>query len=130
MRADQYDRLQALSVKLTDHFLDEADPDNWVGAGIPIAQMDAKTRGDAYWCRKVPAATLALIMRVVTLTGKIQSDSAGGGAGGAAVEPEDADADDLDKDIARAERKAAQLLDRVQQEARKTAFDKKTHGNA
>jgi hypothetical protein len=127
MRADQYERLQALTVKLTDHFLDEANPDNWPGAGISIAKMDSQTRGDSYWCRKVAAGTLSLIMRITNLTGKIQEDSADKGAGGAAIED---DEQDMDREVASAERKAAQLLDRMQSEARKTAFDKKTHGKA
>lgn len=127
MRIDQYERLQALTVKLTDHFLEEANPDNWPGAGVPIAQMDSQTRGDAYWCRKVAAGTLSLIMRITTLTGKIEEDSADKGSGGAAIDDEEKD---LDREVAIAERKAAQLLDRMQGEARKTAFDKKTHGKA
>lgn len=127
MRADQYERLQALSVKLTDHFIEEANPDGWPGAGVPISQMDSKTRGDAYWCRKVAAGTLSLIMRITNLTGKIQEDSADKGAGGAAVEDED---QDIDREVASAERTAASLLDRMQTQARKTAFDRKTHGKA
>lgn len=127
MREDQYQRLQALSEKLTDHFLNEADPDKWPGAGIEIAKMDSQTRGDAYWCRKVAAGTLSLVMRIATLTGKIQADSADKGAGGAAVND---DEKDLDREVASAERKATELLDRMQSEARKTAFDKKTHGKA
>jgi len=40
MRQDQYEKLQALSERLTDTFLEEGDPDRWPGHGIEVAAMD------------------------------------------------------------------------------------------
>jgi hypothetical protein len=124
MRIDQYERLQALSEKLTDVFLDEADPDVWPGAGIPLATMDKATRGDRYWSKKNAAATVMLIGRVEQLTGMIQHGSNTGEGTAGVTETQD----ELDSEIDAAEKEAAKLLDKVQQNARKTQFDKRVHG--
>jgi hypothetical protein len=126
MRIDQYERLQALSEKLTDVFLDEADPEAWPGAGIPLATMDKATRGDRYWSKKNAAATVMLIGRVESLVGTIQADS-NGGTGAAGVT--DADSE-LDAEIAAAEKEAERLLNKVGEGARKAQFDKRAHGKA
>ncbi|WP_213763517.1 hypothetical protein [Caballeronia sp. dw_19] len=125
MRDDQYLRLQALSEKLTDVFLDEADSDKWPGAGAALQSMDKATRGDRYWSKKNAAATVMLIGRVENLVGSIQGDS-NKGHGAAAVS--DADSE-LDQEIASAEKEAAKLLDKVGAGARKAAFDKRAIGN-
>jgi hypothetical protein len=124
MRTDQYEKLQALSEKLTDVFLGEADPDNWPGAGIDLQTMDKTTRGDRYWSKKNAAATVMLIGRVETLVGSIQRASNAGDGANAVHETED----ELDTEIAAAEKEAARLLDQVQKNARKTQFDKRVHG--
>lgn len=124
MRQDQYERLQALSEKLTDVFLGEADPDTWPGAGIPLATMDKATRGDRYWSKKNAAGTVMLIGRVHTLIGQIQlGSSAGDGAAGLTTAEEE-----LDQEVAAAEKEAERLLNEVQQKARKSQFDKRVHG--
>ncbi|ANA34475.1 hypothetical protein [Ralstonia mannitolilytica] len=127
MRQDQYQRLQDLTEKLTDKFLAEADPDTWPGAGVALASMDAQTRGDAYWSKKNAAATLTLILKTVNLVGVIQRNSADGG-GGAEVPPEQDEPDGLDGEIRAAEKEATRMLNQIQHEARKAAFDKKVHG--
>lgn len=126
MRQDQYERLQALSEKLTDVFIDEADSDKWPGLGIAANAMESQTRGDRYWCKKNAVATVSLIQRIHTLTGLIQRDS-GAGNGSAAVtgEPEESS---LDKEIASAEREAEKLMDKVRSKAKKQEFDQRTHG--
>ncbi|HIH2621659.1 TPA: hypothetical protein ACYLIB_005613 [Burkholderia cenocepacia] len=128
MRQDQYERLQALSEKLTDVFLDEADPEGWPGAGVALATMDKATRGDRYWSKKNAAATVMLIGRVHSLVSVIQLASKGGegAAAGAVSETED----ELDAEVAAAEKEAERLLDQVQQRARKTEFDKRVHGKS
>lgn len=127
MRQDQYERLQALSEKLTDVFLEEADSDKWPGADIPANTMDAKTRGDRYWCKKNAVATVSLVQRVHTLTGLIQIDS-GKGEGAAAVSDQPAEESSLDKEIADAEREATKLIKQVSSGSKKQAFDKRVHG--
>lgn len=128
MRQDQYEKLQALTEKLTDVFLQEADPDKWPGHGIETGQMDQQTRGDRYWCKKNAAATLTVIMKTSNLVGVIQQHSAAGESSGAAVGDEKPEEDSLDAEIAAAEKEAAKLLDQVQKRSKKGAFDKKVHG--
>lgn len=127
MRQDQYEHLQALTEKLTDVFLDEANPDTWPGKGLTAGEMDQQTRGDRYWVKKNAAATLTVIMKTTSLIGVIQQRSAGGGADGVPEVGAD-DADGLDSDIARAEKEAMKLIDKAQREAGKAAFDKRVHG--
>ena len=124
MRPDQYSKLQDLSEKLTDRFIEEADPENWPGAGVPVARMDKQTRGDSYWCRKVAIGTLSLVMRIDTLVGKIQQQSNTGDGANAVHETED----ELDAEIAAAEKEAARLLSQAQKSAAKAQFDKRVHG--
>ncbi len=127
MRQDQYERLQTLSERLTDVFLDEAEPGKWPGHGIEVGAMDQKTRGDRYWCKKNAVATLSLIDRVAKLTGTIQAASAAG-AGAAAVPEGEEDEGSLDAEINSAEKEAAKLLDQVLLRSKKAEFDKRVHG--
>ncbi|AQG98593.1 hypothetical protein A9R05_06905 [Burkholderia sp. KK1] len=124
MRLDQYEKLQALSERLTDVFLDEADPEKWPGAGIDLQTMDKTTRGDRYWSKKNAAATVMLIGRVESLVGSIQKGSAAGDGANAVHETED----ELDAEIAAAEKEAARLLSQAQKSAAKAQFDKRVHG--
>ena len=112
MRQDQYEKLQALTEKLTDAFLGEADPEAWPGHGVGIAVMDQQTRGDRYWCKKNAAATLSVLVRTTNLIGIVQMR---GGVGGTAPTG-DPDPDDggLDADIKAAEKEAAKLMSQLQ----------------
>lgn len=126
MRADQYEKLQALSERLTDVFLDEAEPEKWPGHNIEPGAMDQKTRGDRYWCKKNAVATLTLVGRVAGLTDLIQKQSnAGNGAAG--VTDEEAT---LDAEINAAEKEASKLLDQLQRRSKKGEFDKRVHGKS
>lgn len=116
MRADQYEKLQALQEKLVDVFLMEADSDNWPGANLTSANMDQQTRGDRYWSKKNAVATGGLIQRVSNLTMKIEMANAQPGGGGA-DEINDAESD-LDKQVAAAEKEGKRLLDKVQRKAK------------
>lgn len=126
MRQDQYEKLQALTEKLTDVFLTEADPDKWPGAAVAPTSWDQQTRGDRYWMKKNAAATLTVIMRTTNLVGVIQQRSAGGEEGGAAVGEEKPEEEGLDAEIKAAEKEAARLLNKIQNG--KAAFDRKVHG--
>lgn len=126
MRQDQYEKLQALSERLTDVFLDEAEPEKWPGHNLEPGSMDQQTRGDRYWCKKNAVATLTLIGRVAGLTDLIQKQSnAGNGAAG--VTDEEAT---LDAEINAAEKEAAKLLDQLQRRSKKGEFDKRVHGKS
>jgi hypothetical protein len=122
MRQDQYERLVALSEKLTDALLLELDPEQWPGAGLAPMAMDQQTRGDRYWCKKNAAATLTLIMKNNNLFDLIRRQSAGGGGGAELPPSADTGGDDdedsgLDAEIRRAEKEAAQVLARAQKAA-------------
>ncbi|CUJ67316.1 hypothetical protein [Achromobacter sp. 2789STDY5608628] len=122
MRQDQYERLVALSEKLTDALLLELDPEQWPGASLAPMAMDQQTRGDRYWCKKNAAATLTLIMKNNSLFDLIRRQTAGGGGAaevppGAAAPGEDDEDSGLDAEIRRAEKEAAQVLARAQKAA-------------
>ncbi|MCA3182750.1 MULTISPECIES: hypothetical protein [unclassified Cupriavidus] len=126
MRQDQYERLQTLTEKLTDVFLEEANPETWPGHGIAAGQMDQQTRGDRYWVKKNAAATLTVIMKTSSLIGVIQQRSAAGAPDG--VQPETEEPDGLDGEIRAAEKEAARLLNKLGTASSKEAFDKRVHG--
>lgn len=129
MRQDQYEKLQALEERLTDVFINEAEPAKWPGHALEPGAMDQQTRGDRYWCKKNAVATLSLIQRVAGLVHTIQVNGAtpppAAGAEPAAGEEDK----QLDGEIAAAEKEAARLLDEMQRRSRKEAFDQRTHGS-
>jgi hypothetical protein len=114
MRQDQYEKLQALTEKLADAFIAEADPDVWPGAGIALATMDQQTRGDRYWSKKNAAATLSVLVRTTNLIGIIQQHSSGGTAGGVPTPEQDKEESSLAADIKAAEKEATKLLAQLQ----------------
>lgn len=124
MRQDQYEKLQALSEKLTDVFLSEADPENWPGSGWNPAQLTKEQRGDRYWSKKNAVATLSIITKVAQLTTVIQ-ESSNAGTGSANVVDDEGG---LDADILQAEKEAAKLLDQMTRAASKKNFDHRVHG--
>jgi hypothetical protein len=126
MRPDQYERLQALSEKLTDVFLTEADPTTWTGANTPLAEMTAQQRGDRYWEKKNAVATLSLVGRIAHLRGMIQSQSNRTPEDPAAVKEPGPSL--LDEEVAAAEAEASKLMDKLERATRKSAFDKRVHG--
>lgn len=129
MRQDQYEKLQALEERLTDVFINEAEPAKWPGHALEPGAMDQQTRGDRYWCKKNAVATLSLIQRVAGLVHTIQVNAATPPPAGA--EPPSGDDDkQLDGEIAAAEKEAARLLDEMQRRSRKEAFDQRTHGKS
>jgi hypothetical protein len=123
MKAEQYLKLQDLSERLTDVVISDADPENWIGNGINPSKLTQVERGDAYWCRKMAVASLAVLTRVATLVEIIQNQSKKG-SGAAEVTDDDRE---LDAAVASAEKEAGTLLDKLQ--SRKAHIDsKKSHG--
>lgn len=127
MRQDQFERLQQLEEKLTDVFLDEAEPSVWPGHGLAPNALDQGTRGDRYWCKKNAVATLSLIQRVAALVHTVQVHGDTPPPTGAEATLGD-DEDQLDGAIASAEKEASKLLDELQRRSKKAAFDARTHG--
>lgn len=108
MRQDQIQRLAELSEKLAEVVLEEADPAEWPGAGVPLASMTKEERGDRYWSKKNAAATFALLERTTSLLTDAKDLRNN--------RPED-DAD-MEKQIAAKEREASKLLDKVMKGAK------------
>jgi hypothetical protein len=117
MRPDQIARLRELQEKLAEIVLEEADPDNWSGAGTPMDQLSRDERGNRYWEKKNAAATFALLERTTSTLSYSPADG----------EPA-AQEVDIEKQIAKREREAQALLDGVMKKARKTAFDERAIG--
>lgn len=127
MRQDQYERLQALTEKLMDVFLTEADPDEWPGKGLKLGEMDAKTRGDLYWVRKTAASAAVLHGKALHML-----DGQRGIVTDTAARENDDEAAQLDTDIQAAEAEAKRLLLELQAGGGKAKkeFEKRVHGKA
>lgn len=104
MRPDQIERLKSLSEGLADVVLDEANPENWPGTGKTMAELTREERGDRHWSKKNAAATMTLLVKVMSITGHIQGGTL----------PSDTTEGDLDAMQAKAEREATALLERAQ----------------
>ncbi|MBC3213398.1 hypothetical protein [Serratia fonticola] len=109
MHNDYRTRLTVLSDKLTDVVLDEADPDNWPGAGKEPTKHTKQERGDRYWCKKNAAASLTLLVKVHSLIGMHTR----GGVPKDGEEPDD-EAFKLGQQVASAEKAAMAVLERLQ----------------
>ncbi|HEY0878997.1 MAG TPA: hypothetical protein VGE10_11160 [Zeimonas sp.] len=125
MRQEQFEALQKRAEELLDVFLEESNPAEWPGAGIKPAQMSRDTRGDLYWCKKNAVATLACAQRIIGLVDVARAKSAAGEDNPGAVTDGE---DELEQEVAAAEKEAAALMDEIQRKARKAAFDKHVHG--
>lgn len=117
MRQDQFERLTEYAEKLIDVLVQEMNPDNWPGHGVDPNKMDAQTRGDRFWAKKNPIATVTLAMKLnslIDLTRRKTADPLGGA--GEVDDHPDAD-DGLEGEVKRAEKEAAKFLEKVQKAA-------------
>lgn len=104
MRPDQIERLTTLRDELVETALHDADPKLWTGAGKAPAEMSQAERGDAYWCRKMAAATVSLLTKVNNIVNTHSAPSSG--------TPKDDG--ELDRELAAAEREAHAIIERMQ----------------
>lgn len=104
MTPEQKLRLEKLRDDLLETAVVDADPRRWVGAGKAPVDMTQKERGDAYWCRKMAAATVSLLTRVNNIASTHSAPSAG--------TPKDEG--ELDGELAAAEREAQAIIERMQ----------------
>lgn len=104
MTPEQKQRLETLRDDLLETAMVDADPRRWVGAGKAPVDMTQKERGDAYWCRKMAAATVSLLTRVNNIVNTHSAPSAG--------TPKDEG--ELDGELAAAEREAQAIIERMQ----------------
>jgi hypothetical protein len=112
MRQDQIERLKDLAEKLADVVLEEADPAEWPGAGVPLAALTQEERGNRYWCKKNAAATFSLLERSQSLLSDVQDPHRNRTPG---------QENDLDKQIAEKERQASKVLEKAMAKARQAA---------
>lgn len=119
MRQDQYVKMQALSEEIADQAIMDMNPKNWDGYGQAPKDLSKEDRGNAYWCRKMAVATIAVLTRVAVLKNTVSA-----GRAPDSVEDESS----LDEEIAKYESEAKQLLSKVQREAKKSEFHKRIHG--
>jgi hypothetical protein len=107
MSPEQMQRLQEIEGRLVDVVITEADPETWPGAGKELSKLDKSERGDRYWSKKNASASMALLMRVYSLT-----DMARRAAAGSVPPPEDGkDNDgDLDNELNDLEKEATERL--------------------
>ncbi|EAW4590365.1 hypothetical protein CJH50_13080 [Salmonella enterica] len=114
MHQDYKTRLTALSDKLTDVVLEEADPDNWAGGNKRANALTKQERGDRYWDKKNAAASLTLLIKVHSLIGMqtrggTPSDNPG----------QDDEAFALGQRVSKAEREADAIIERLLQKGKK-----------
>jgi hypothetical protein len=117
MREDQKERLRALTEKLADVVLSDADPDGWVGKDKLPSELTQQERGDAYWCRKMALASIGVLNRTEALIASIDGKKDG----------DDPLSDaNLDQEVKAAEKEADAILKRLQ--TGKKEFDRRVHG--
>lgn len=112
MRQDQIARLRDLVEKLADVLLEEADPDTWPGAGMPISEMTKEERGDRYWCKKNAAATFTLLERANSTVNDAEDPNR--------HRSPDEEAD-MEKQMSKREKQAEQLLAAAMKKAKQAA---------
>lgn len=117
MREDQLEKLQALSEELTDVFLFEANPKEWPGHGVLPRDLTQEDRGDRYWSKKNAVATMAIVVRIESLTARLVNPT-GKDKG------DDGEESGLDKEVADAEKQAKVMLAAVMKRAERAV----THG--
>lgn len=106
MRDDQIVRLQALTERLGEVVISEIDPHNWPGADKLPGDLTQQERGDRYWCKKNAAATMTLLLKTVNIAGILNRNKPAPDAGAAI--------DELDGELAAAEREAQAIIERMQ----------------
>ncbi|NVZ77158.1 hypothetical protein HX859_19890 [Pseudomonas gingeri] len=106
MRDDQIVRLQALTERLGEVVINEIDPHNWPGADKQPGDLTQQERGDRYWCKKNAAATMTLLLKTVNIAGILNRQKPAPDAGHAV--------DELDGELAAAEREAQAIIDQMQ----------------
>lgn len=105
MREDQARKLNALTERLADTVIKEADPWEWPGAGVDTpAEWTKEERGDRYWCKKNAAASLTLLTKLVQLGIDWRTRKPGQRPG---------DDEDIDETIRNAEKQAAKMLEKT-----------------
>lgn len=107
MRPDQYEKLQALTERLADVFLVEADPANWSGGDKLPCDMSQNERGDRHWDKKGAMGTGGVLRYTLDLIASGKTNKIND------AETQAARDSDLDRKIREAERRASKAVERV-----------------
>lgn len=60
MNDKQLKKLKALQNKLFEAMVFDTNPENWVGFGKKVAEMDKQEKDEATWCRRQATSSIAL----------------------------------------------------------------------
>lgn len=102
-------QLDELADQITAVLIDEANPANWDGAGIPSAYLDKDQRGNRFWDKKNCTATAALLLKVHAIIDAVEDAEKGRKRrDGARV-----DLADLNEELAQAKREAKKVMERI-----------------
>ena len=121
MRQDQWERLQQLEEKLTDIFIEEADPDKWPCPGSPSANLSPDDRKTRYLFKRAAAETAMLLVRTQGLIGSVQGLGTAPPAADDEESGEDMEATSLEKEIINSEQQAERMRRDLIARARRVA---------
>lgn len=109
MRADQYDRLKALSEDLTDVVLLEADPKLWDKYTLKVSRTGARyyeSDKARHWQKKNASATLNILIRIHSLVNIIERRSV-------TVEPPASEDDAAERLIEESRKSVEKIIERL-----------------
>jgi hypothetical protein len=113
MRPDQRIRLQELSEKLIDVFLQETDPAEWPGAGKTHTSRTREERGDRAWVLKSVGSLASVVRHTSAIEGLDDALASGD------EEAQRRQSDILDRRIQDAETRADAAVKRVIENAKR-----------
>ena len=124
MRPDQKQRLEALSEKLVDVFLVEADPDQWAGGDTLPCDRTQQQRGNRHWDMKGAKMMANIVRSTMDILDGGHRDQRDDEAVMAARD------DALERQIRDAEARAASAVERVMTRAKgpTAEFTRRAHG--
>lgn len=119
LRKDQITMLEDLAERLADVFIEEADPDNWSGAGTLMAEMTKEQRGNRHWDRKGAMGTGGVLKFTLDIAARAKDEQVG-----------DSNAEDaeLDAQVEEAQKRAKAAMLRIVDGGKRAEFLAKATG--
>lgn len=119
LRKDQITMLEEVIENLADVFLQEADPANWTGAGIPMPDMTKEQRGNRHWDRKGAMGTGGVLKFAMDVAARAKEEAPGDSSA------EDAE---LDAQVQEAQKRAKAAMLRIVDGGKRAEFLAKAAG--
>lgn len=113
LRPDQLAIMQDLIENLGDVFIEEADPRNWSGSGVPMSAMTQEQRGNRHWDRKGAMGTGGVLRFAMDVINRAKVE------GGAAMTEGE---DDLEVQVREAQKRASAAILRVVDSNKRAEF--------